>query len=295
MRIADCGLAGARPPRPACRRRGHGRLTSRHQHLPAFQRSLAIPAPATPHSTLRNPHFFPPPCFPRSEKLLVLQDRDQRIRACRAEERSLPGERQSLEARRTGTLAARDQVRAAVKENEAARRLLEIEAEQKRAQANRYRVQQMETRKNEEFKALAHEIEHCEQAALAIEDKIIEKMENAERLEAEAKTAEATYVETEKRSAAQLVDINAKAAALAARLSEFEAGRAALAAEIGDEDLVDLYSRTLVKKGDSAIVPLENEICSGCHMKVPGVTASDVKSGRTIVHCPNCSRILYRG
>ena len=56
-----------------------------------------------------------------------------------------------------------------------------------------------------------------------------------------------------------------------------------------------LYARILNKKGDAAIVALENEICSGCHMKVPAITVSDVKAGRTIVQCPNCSRILYRG
>ncbi len=233
--------------------------------------------------------------LPTLEKLLVLQDRDQKIRACRAEERALPGERQSLEAKRAAAAATREKVRAAVKENEAARHALEVEAAAKRTQAGRYRVQQMETRKNEEFKALAHEIEHCEKAALAIEDQVIEKMEAGERLDAETKAAETTLATTERQVAAQLADLDAKAAQLTARLREWEAGRAALTAEIGEEELVDLYARILHKKGDAAIVALENEICSGCHMKVPGITVSDLKADRAIVQCPNCSRILYRG
>ena len=232
--------------------------------------------------------------LPTLEKLLVLQDRDQKIRACRAEERSLPGERQSLEAKRAAATATREKARTAVKENEAARHALEVDAAAKRTQAGRYRTQQAETRKNEEFKALAHEIEHCEKAALAIEDQIIEKMEIGERLDAESKAAAAALAETTKRVTAQLADLDAKTDLLAGRLREWEAGRAALAAEIGEEDLVDLYARILNKKGDAAIVALENEICSGCHMKVPGITVSDLKADRAIVHCPNCSRILYR-
>ena len=153
----------------------------------------------------------------------------------------------------------------------------------------------METRKNEEFKALAHEIEHCENAALAIEDRVIEKMEAGERLDAETKAADAALASTEHQVTSRLADHDAQAGPLTARLQDFESNRAALAAEIGDEDLVDLYARILNKKGDAAIVALENEICSGCHMKVPAITVSDVKAGRTIVQCPNCSRILYRG
>jgi uncharacterized protein len=40
-------------------------------------------------------------------------------------------------------------------------------------------------------------------------------------------------------------------------------------------------------------VPLEHEVCMGCHMRVTTQTAVLVKARREIVHCEHCGRILY--
>ena len=44
---------------------------------------------------------------------------------------------------------------------------------------------------------------------------------------------------------------------------------------------------------DAAIVALEHEVCTGCHMKVTTQTAHHVKNGKEIVSCEQCGRILY--
>ena len=63
------------------------------------------------------------------------------------------------------------------------------------------------------------------------------------------------------------------------RLRELEADHAKLAGGV-PEDVLDLYRRLFVKKGDAAVVPLESEICGGCHMKVPTQISAQVR-GRT--------------
>ena len=62
-----------------------------------------------------------------------------------------------------------------------------------------------------------------------------------------------------------------------------------------DEDLLDLFSRLFVSKGDAAVVALEHDVCTGCHMKVTTATSVRVKGGREIVSCEQCGRILYAG
>ncbi len=118
-------------------------------------------------------------------------------------------------------------------------------------------------------------------------------MEEAEKLGAEVKAGEAELKKTNESIAQQLKDLDEKSANLSKRLDELVAERATLAAAI-DPEILSLYERILKSKGDVAIVPLEHEICQGCHMKTPGTTVSLVRAGEELVQDPNCGRILYR-
>ncbi|MEO5720988.1 MAG: C4-type zinc ribbon domain-containing protein, partial [Chthoniobacterales bacterium] len=60
-----------------------------------------------------------------------------------------------------------------------------------------------------------------------------------------------------------------------------------------DEDVLDRFERLFASKGNAAVVALEHEVCTGCHMKITAQTSHRVKSGREIVSCEQCGRILY--
>ena len=60
-----------------------------------------------------------------------------------------------------------------------------------------------------------------------------------------------------------------------------------------DEDLLDRFDRLFESKGDAAIVAIEHGICTGCHMKVTTATAMHARTGKEIVNCEQCGRILY--
>jgi len=57
--------------------------------------------------------------------------------------------------------------------------------------------------------------------------------------------------------------------------------------------LLDTYDHLLKNKNGEAIAALENDICSGCHMKVTPTTSSKARAAREIVRCENCNRIVY--
>jgi uncharacterized protein len=230
---------------------------------------------------------------PLIEQLLVVQDRDQRTKAHRLQEKAVPAERAALEAKREAAKASFEALRDRAKHNEVERRKLEVEAQSKRDAIGRYRSQQSLTRKNEEFQALLHEITRAEEEIRGIEDRELDLMEEAEKLGVEVKAGEAELKRTNESIAQQLKDLDEKSANLGKRLEELVAERAQLAAAI-DPEILSLYERILKSKGDVAIVPLEHEICQGCHMKTPGTTVSAVRAGEELVQDPNCGRILYR-
>ena len=93
------------------------------------------------------------------EKLLILQDRDRRILQVREQLARIGPERESLRAQTGAALAALEAARARGKQIESDRKQRELEVEAKKQQIGRYSLQQFQTKKNEEYRALAHEIE----------------------------------------------------------------------------------------------------------------------------------------
>src|SRR6266702_7887832 len=114
------------------------------------------------------------------EKLLILQDRDRRLRRLKGELAEIEPERQVLKAKVSGAQAGLENAKTRVKEIESKRKELELEVEAKKELISKYANQQFQTRKNEEYRALAHEIEGCKQAITKIEDQEIELMEQGE-------------------------------------------------------------------------------------------------------------------
>jgi predicted nucleic acid-binding Zn-ribbon protein len=226
------------------------------------------------------------------EQLLVLQDRQQKIKQIQTEIRNLPLQRQNLEAQLAASAAALGAVKHKAQHLEMDRKTLELDAGTRRESINRLKTQQYETRKNDEFRAMANEIERYEKEIQSIEDQELELMDQAEKLKTEANAEEKKSTSARESIGRQMTDLDQKATALNTRLKELTLERNELAVKI-DEDLLSRFERLFASKGDAAIVALEHEVCTGCHMKLTTQTAHRVRNGKEIVSCEQCGRILY--
>ncbi len=231
--------------------------------------------------------------LPEIEQLLILQDRDQKIKKLRHDQTSLPVEKKKLADKLAAARAALDAARGRLRENEVERRKLELEVESKQGAIARFRQQQQGTRKNEEYQALAHEITHAENHIRGVEDRELELMEEAEGLQEPIRAAEAEFKRLEIVTEEQTAKLDSGAVGLQERLNDVEADRAKTAAIISEETL-DLYQRLFSKKGDLVVVPTEGEVCGGCHVRAPAQTLIQLRGDRQLTQCPNCGRILYR-
>jgi uncharacterized protein len=226
------------------------------------------------------------------EQLLVLQDRDRKIRTLRNELKMMPSERKDLEAKSAATSASLEALKQKAREIEVQRKKLEVDAQAQRDKIAKYRTQQFQTRKNEEFQALSHEIKRAEAEIQTIEDQELDLMEQTEKMKVEIAATEKSAAQTKAQINSQLTDLDAKVKAIEADLHRIESDRAGLAAQV-DEDLLNRYERLFASKGDAALVPLEHEVCMGCHMKITTQTAVRVKGNKEIMSCEQCGRILY--
>ncbi len=229
---------------------------------------------------------------PELEQLLILQNRDQKIKQIQTEVKTIPLQRAQLDAQLAAAAAGLEALKLKAKQVEVERKRLELDAGTRTESINRLKTQQYETRKNDEFRAMGNEIERYEKEIRAIEDQELELMDQTDKLKIEVAAEEKRAAGGRESVARQIIDLDAKSAALAIQLESLTRERAELAGRI-DEDVLDRYDRLFASKGNAAVVALEHEVCTGCHMKITAQTAHRVKSGREIVSCEQCGRILY--
>ena len=226
------------------------------------------------------------------EKLLILQDRDQKIRQIQVEVKTLPQQRKNLEAQLAANAATLESLKQRARQLEIERKKLELDVGTRQNSISRLKTQQYETRKNDEFQAMGHEIERYEKEIVQLEDQELELMEQADKLKSEISIQEKMAAAGRDSVNRQLVDLDQKAKTLEARLGDLAKEREQLATTI-DEDVLYRYERLFSSKGDAAVVAVEHGVCTGCHMKVTTQTAVRAKSDSEIVSCEQCGRILY--
>ncbi len=229
---------------------------------------------------------------PDLEQLLVLQDRQQKIKQIQTEVHTLPLQRKNLEEQLAASVAGVEALKQKARQVEMDRKKLELDVGTRTETISRLKTQQYQTRKNDEFQAIGHEIERYENEIRKIEDEELELMVEADKLKADLGVEEKKSATVKESVARQTGDLESKSKTLQSRLEELTKERAELASKI-DEDLLGRFERLFKSKGDAVVVALEHEVCTGCHMKVTTQTAHRAKAGKEIVSCENCGRILY--
>jgi len=226
------------------------------------------------------------------EKLLILQDRDRKIHRVQEELAQIAPERESLRNLTAATQAQLAAAKTRVKQNESERKQLELEVQAKQAQISRYANQQLETRKNEEYKALAHEIETCKADIHQVEDREIGLMEQAEVAQAEVARANSAANAAQKLAEGQIAELGQREENFKRELAELQQGRTELSSAV-EESTRSRYERLLKNKGDNAVVGIQHGVCGGCHMKLQQQLIVSCQAQKDLVTCSSCGRILY--
>ena len=229
---------------------------------------------------------------PIVEALLVLQSRDVRVAELTDELEEIP--RQIAAGERD--LAARSVKFTDLKNNtrliESERKKTDLEVKSKESAIARYREQQLKTRKNEEFAALNHEIEHAQAEISKLEDTELELMESYEKGLVAVAEGEKELAQIQAKAKQKTADLQKRATVLEADLKATREKQAE-AEKTVPEDALSRYRRILKSKGDVAIVPIHAGACGGCHMKLTTQTVVSARGSEGLIACENCARLVY--
>lgn len=226
------------------------------------------------------------------ENLLILQDRDRKIQRLEMELSNIGPERVSLQEKAKAAQTGHETAKTKAKQIESDRKNLELEVDAKKKLIEKYSLQQFQTKKNEEYRALAHEIDGCKEAIFKIEDQQLDLMEKAEHAAKEVTAAGKVSADLVKTVEGQIKALGDREISLKRQLDELNSDHEKLVEGV-EEGARARYERLRRTKGGTALVGIEHGVCGGCHMKLPMAVILGVQGDQEITSCPNCGRILY--
>jgi len=216
------------------------------------------------------------------------------IGSSRAELDGLPKQLREADAKLNGARAAVTAAKEAHTQALTRRKKLELDVEEWKSRAKKYREQSSSVKTNEAYKALQHEIANAEAEVSKGEDQVLEQMMALEEVERRVKHAEADLRESEVAINAEKKHMQVKYGEKKKHVESAMAERAEIAKKV-PEDLLNLYTRVEKKHPGSVMAEARDEQCRACGVRVLPHVLQLLKSeaDEEVFRCETCGRILY--
>lgn len=229
---------------------------------------------------------------PSIGKLLVLQERDSRRLALEQQLKSVPREISTVEGRIAAEKQAIETAKAEWHGLESKKKLLEVDIKGAEEKAAKYRTQQLEVRKNDEYRALSHEIETMEALIGGFEEEELKVMYEIDGAKKRFLAAEAELKKNIAGHEEKIRSLREREIQLQAELKVAQEAVAGARPEVPEPQL-RIYDRIAIKPGHPVCVTVNGGKCGGCHLKVPTHIEVMARTGSEIATCDQCGRIAY--
>lgn len=168
----------------------------------------------------------------------------------------------------------------------------ELDLAAKEENSKKLQTQLYALKTNKEYQVMLQQINEAKADASVIEDKILEVLEQADKIKIEIEEEKQKLKEEERKFLDEKKKIEERIKMIDERLSQLEVQRKQVTPEIGSKILAQ-YERILRSRDGLAIVKVQNDSCQGCNMFVPPQVINLIKMYEHIITCEMCNRILY--
>lgn len=230
---------------------------------------------------------------PEFQKLLLLHSRDRRCQKLIEELNELPNDLARMDEK---IIIEKESVELALSEwkgLESQNNSLEKEILSMNEMIAKQRNRQLEVKKNEEYQALENEISNLQ---AKIEERENEQIEILLKIDSARETAEVAQGKITER----IAEMQALRDKRANQGEEQKVEIEELKIEIEDTrkeiqpDFLSAYNRvSKIVSRPPYMAPIDDQKCSGCHLRVSNDVVSSVLVEKKITQCDQCGRIVY--
>ena len=225
-------------------------------------------------------------------RLVELQGFDSEIRRINLRKDSVPGAREQLNEELRRFEEAVEECRKRAEEFQKTHRDKEKELKNGLESVKKAKSRLLEVKTNKEYEAILKEIDIFNQKNSAIEDDILNLIDENEKAGGELKKIEHELTEVRTRHDREIKTLDEEAASLDVLLADVAEKQQATRAQV-TPDILKKYDLIREKRNGQAVVAVWKEVCGGCHMNIPPQMYNELQTYEKLYVCPSCNRIIY--
>ena len=230
---------------------------------------------------------------PDLERLIQLQQLESTAAEARTTIAAHPQRLADADARLNHARQAVEAVKDRLKDNHDARRALEKDVAMYQGRIAKFKDQQGQVKTNKEYQALGHEMETAAHDLGAVEEKVLERMMEADTIAADLKRVETALAAEQKVVDAEKKELAAELARVEKALATATSAKAEMLKTL-DKRVVSLFDQVAkVRKGIALSLATRDGLCSVCHVRLRPQVFQQVRTNEQIIQCDSCQRILY--
>ena len=226
------------------------------------------------------------------ERLIALQRLDTGAEEAERRIAEAPERDKTLEARLETARSQAAAAKARLTESQNARRAIEKEVAIVQARLSKFRDQLMEVKTNREYQAMQKEIEVAQNEVRAMEERVLERMLEADDLTAAVKRADAELVDVQKTVDADRRALVDEVTRLKTSLERLREERTELARAI-PPPLMATFDLVARRRNGIAVAEARGGVCTICHVRMRPQVFNNIRRNDSIIQCDSCQRILY--
>ena len=230
---------------------------------------------------------------PDIERLITLQQLDDAIEDARRKIATHPQRLADADARLADAQARVDTARQRLKDNQDVRRDLEKDAAVFQGRLTKYKDQLAAVKTNREYQAMQHEMAAANTELGSVEEKVLERMLDADAITADIKAAEAELAVQQKAINAEKTAMEQEMGVVQKALVDASGKRMALLAQIDPVVVAKFDQVAKFRKGVAMSTATRDGLCSVCHVRLRPHVFQQIRLNDTIIQCESCQRILY--
>jgi predicted nucleic acid-binding Zn-ribbon protein len=230
---------------------------------------------------------------PDLDRLIKLQHLESTIAEARAAIAAHPQRLADADARLEAATRGVEVAKEKLKANHDARRALEKDVAVYQGRLEKFKDQLSAVKTNREYQAMQHEIATAQTDLGSVEERVLERMVEADTITADVKSAEALLSSQQKKIEAEKKELAEDLVLEEAKLAKATDARAALVKDL-EPRLMALFEQVArVRKGVAISSATRDGLCSVCHVRLRPSVFQQVRTNDHIIQCESCQRVLY--
>ena len=227
------------------------------------------------------------------QKLLVLQECDVNCDRLEQQLKNTPLEIIRFENKIKEEIASIELLKENLTELEIKRNDVDTRLGAVEEQIGKYKTQQLEVKKNDEYRALDHEISTLNVRKGELEDEELTVLIDIDEQKEKAIAEESGYNNNIKELEGHITRLRDQENAVETQLVEAKRASDNASAEL-DSKVLSAFKmiKTSISRSPY-VVPLEGSKCTGCFIRVSKDVENAAHNTGELVRCSNCNRIVY--